>query len=318
MCVSHAFRSKKKSFNVTSSFPLRQVRRTRVFNKFSSVFRFFMHTKYSLAMFFCSIPQPPREIANKYLPRSFLRHDPRQMNAFWCSCSVRKGADFARAKTYEEIFRENGLKVHPFHGEGDSEGVLVKILCISRKHNFTLIFVCVSQFSQFFIFFTNFSFMIEFFLLASSVQLTMTRSKHIRNKESCAICVRITRNVLEISILLCSLCFGLALSPPWKKWMAFEGKKYERVFSPSCTQSLIHRKEEKRRFGNNKKGNWEIWKKLPFATPFNHYNNKYVYMDFFPICSMVLLCFLAWTLCSSGDGEKKEEEQAAAAAAALE
>lgn len=25
--------------------------------------------------------------------------------------------------------------------------------------------------------------------------------------------------------------------------------------------------------------------KMPFATPFNHYNNKYVYMDFFPICA---------------------------------
>lgn len=43
MCVSHAF--KKESFNVTSSFLLRQVGRTRVFNKFSSVFRFFMYTK---------------------------------------------------------------------------------------------------------------------------------------------------------------------------------------------------------------------------------------------------------------------------------
>jgi hypothetical protein len=41
------------------------------------------------------------------------------------------------------------------------------------------------------------------------------------------------------------------------------------------------KKRRKKRFGNEKERNWEIRKKLPFATPFNHYNNKYVYMDFF-------------------------------------
>lgn len=72
----------KKEKNPSMSHRVFFFVKSRVFNKFSSVFRFFMYTKYSLAMFFCSIPQPPREIANKYLQRSFLRHDPRQMNAF--------------------------------------------------------------------------------------------------------------------------------------------------------------------------------------------------------------------------------------------
>lgn len=153
---------KKKSFNVTSSFLLRQ--RTRVFNKFSSVFRFFMHTKYSLAMFFCSIPQPPREIANKYLQRSFLRHDPRQMNAF--SLVFVFGAERRRLRESENPRRDFPRK--------SSKSASLSLWgwrweCVSKyplcwsPTQLPRLTVCGSQFSQFFISFTNFSFMIEFF-----------------------------------------------------------------------------------------------------------------------------------------------------------
>lgn len=93
------------------------------------------------------------------------------------------------------------------------------------------------------------------------------------------------RNVLEISISFMFVYARLsAKSAPTLNW--------RRLFS--CIQSLIHgkkkRKARKRRFGNNKKRKIEKFgKKLPLkkgVATFNHYN-KYVYMDFFPICSML-------------------------------
>lgn len=47
---------------------------------------------------------------------------------------------------------------------------------------------------------------------------------------------------------------------------------------------------------------------MPFATPFNHYNNKYVYMDFFLYARWFFYAFDSNSLLLLGDGEKEKKE----------
>lgn len=80
--------------------------------------------------------------------------------------------------------------------------------------------------------------------------------------------------------------FGLSLSSN-----IMQGRK---IFS--CIQSLIHKRKKrkrkgKKRFGNNKKTELRNSEKIAICHAFQSLQQQICVYGFFPICSMVLLCF---------------------------